>query len=210
MIVSLLPAAAFAAVFLTLQPASFAGKEMKSVLEARSPFDQGARELQIGLGGFTSVGNYSEVRPHTTDVDASVRLGWMLTSPAGEGALRGNLEFLTEIVGGGVVDGPSGGMAGLSLLLRYNFVQPDAHWVPYFQIGAGALYNNIHENEPQRLIGGPFEFNLQAGLGLRYLFSDECAMFVEADYRHISNACLYDRNAGMNSVGGWLGVSLFF
>jgi hypothetical protein len=33
---------------------------------------------------------------------------------------------------------------------------------------------------------------------------------LEADLRHISNANLYDRNFGMNSLGGLAGVSWFF
>ena len=89
-------------------------------------------------------------------------------------------------------------------------MQPDSKWVPYFQIGVGGVYNDIYKEHPQRLIGEAFEFNLQGAFGLRYLFNDHVACYVEAGYRHLSNAGFADRNFGMNSVGGQLGVSWFF
>jgi hypothetical protein len=68
----------------------------------------------------------------------------------------------------------------------------------------------MHEVQTQRLIGREWSFNLQAGFGVRYLCSDRCAFFLEANYRHISNADTADRNIGMNSAVGVVGVSLFY
>lgn len=185
------------------------GANEKRVLEL-SPFTHGRHEFQFGVGGFYSFGNYSETRPKLIDVDATVRLGLMLTTAEGDGALRGNWELLLEAFGGAIAEGPGDVLAGASLLLRYNFVQPDARWVPYFQFGGGGAYSDAHEVPRQRLLGSEFMFNLQGGIGLRYLCSSHCAIFVEADYRHLSNAGLADRNCGANSVGGYLGLSWFF
>jgi lipid A 3-O-deacylase len=190
---------------------SFAGQEIASknpVVEEVSPFAKGRMELQIGAGAFHSIKN-SDSRPEVTDVGGVIRAGWMLTDVSGDGFLRGNWEFLIEAAASGIVNGPGDVLAGGAILLRYNFVQ-DGNWVPYFQLGGGGTYSDMHEDRSQRLLGSEWSFNLQAGLGLRYLWSDQCALFIEATYRHISNADSADRNIGLNSVGGYVGVSLFF
>jgi hypothetical protein len=190
---------------------SFAGHEIvnKAPVEVASPFDKGRMELQVGATGYFSFNN-SGSRPEVNDVGGLVRLGWMLGDVAGDGFLRGNFEFLIEASASGIVDGPGDVLASGVLLLRYNFVQPDSKFVPYFQLGGGGTYSDMHEDETQRLIGSEWSFNLQAGFGLRYLWSDRCALFLEANYRHISNADTADRNVGLNSVGAVVGVSMFF
>jgi hypothetical protein len=47
-------------------------------------------------------------------------------------------------------------------------------------------------------------------LGLRYHLNEKWAIAAEVTYRHISNAGATERNRGLNSVGGQLGVSYFF
>ena len=47
-------------------------------------------------------------------------------------------------------------------------------------------------------------------IGARYLFSDRCAAFIEGGWRHVSNAGIASRNLGLNSLGGLIGVSLFY
>jgi len=96
------------------------------------------------------------------------------------------------------------------LLWRYNFIQPDARWVPYFQLGAGALGNNIYRERGQKEIGEGFEFMLQGEIGLRYMISDAWSVSAEGGYRHISNAGLASNNEGLNSLGGVLQVSYRF
>ena len=184
--------------------------EAKETVAPSSPFDRGRHELQIGAGPFFSFGNDALERPELNDVDLTARLGWMLNTPTGDGLFRGNVEVLAELFGAGIFEGPGSVIAGATLLLRYNFVQPDARLVPYFQIGLGGAYSDAHEELPQRRLGSALSFNLQGGLGLRYLCSASLAVFVEANYRHLSNASLADRNNGLNSVGGYLGVSYFF
>jgi len=178
----------------------------KEVVLRETPFDRGRHEFQAMAGTFFSV-------DHSPDLDYAVgtlRLGWMLSSPRGDGVFRGNCEFLLEVFGGGIFEGPGDGLAGATVLLRYNFVQPDARFVPYLQIGAGGLYSDADRDGAQRLIGEAFEFNLQASLGLRAFLSDKCAVSLEGGYRHISNANLADRNVGVDSVGGQVGLSWFW
>jgi hypothetical protein len=164
----------------------------------------------MGLGPMFALNPRGGRRPRIDDFDASVRLGWMLSEPTDTGFFAGNWQLLVEAHGGVVTKGPGDGFAGITLLLRYNFLRPGSRWVPYFHIAAGGIYNDIHEDQSQSLIGGPFEFNLYSGLGVRYFFSESCAGFLEGDLRHISNANFYDRNSGMNSVGVLAGLSWFF
>jgi lipid A 3-O-deacylase len=180
--------------------------ESKQVVSSAFPFEKGDHEFQALLGAFYSF-NHS---PSMGYAIGSVRLGWMLSTPSGEGFCRGNTEFLLEAFGGGIFEGPGSYLAGGTLLLRYNFVQPESKWVPYFQIGAGGLYSDASKDQNQRLIGSEFEFNLQGGLGLRYFVSERCAVVLEAQYRHISNASLASRNVGVDALGGMLGISLFY
>src|SRR5262245_28382482 len=149
------------------QPIAPPSKEVKAVIF--NPYEKGNHEFQAGLGVYFSLNDGGKKRPSLTDLDLNLRLGWMLTSPAGDGCFRGNWEFLLEAFGAAVVEGPGDVIAGGTLLLRYNFVQPDAKWVPYFQIGVGGVYNDVYKSHPQRLLGQAFEFNLQAGLGVRYM-----------------------------------------
>lgn len=184
-------------------------KEMKEAV-IDTPFDKGKMEFQISSGVMTSLFNYGPYRPKITDVDASLRLGWMLYTPRGEGCLRGNLEFLLEAEGALTVQGPKTGLTGADLMLRYNFVQPDARFVPYLQVAGGGVYTDIDHDQHQHFIGRDEEFYLGVGLGAHWFFSKRCALSIEADYRHISNANTADRNIGLNSVGGMLGLSCYF
>jgi hypothetical protein len=109
-----------------------------------------------------------------------------------------------------VTKGPGSFLASASLLWRYNFVQPDARLVPYLQLGAGALDNDIHTGYGQREIGEAFEFVLQGDVGLKYMISNRWAVSAEGGYRHISNADLASRNEGLNSIGVLMQMSYFF
>jgi hypothetical protein len=101
----------------------------------KSAFDKGSNEFEVLAGGFSSFHLGNADRPDFDIVTGTLRMGWMLNTPEGEGLLRGNFEFLVEVFGGGVINGPGNSLFGGSVLLRYNFVQPEASLVPYFQVG---------------------------------------------------------------------------
>lgn len=176
--------------------------------ESRDWFDRGAFELQLmsGVAGSPIVGNRFSY--HYTDTE--LRLGWMLCSPHGSGLLRGNIELLGEIGGGGIFEG-SGSMLGTAgALLRYNFVQPGARFAPYIQGGAAAFVSDISENKRQQDIGGTFEADLRAGVGTRFFICRGWSVDSELFFEHISNAGTETRNVGINALGGLLGVSRSF
>ncbi|RYD28190.1 MAG: acyloxyacyl hydrolase [Verrucomicrobiaceae bacterium] len=201
--------------FLSLGSAARAGQDMPALvpsaaltLPARtgSIFEAGTIELQSGAGTYWSFIPDGSVRPDLDYTLSTYRLGIMLSDIHGNGWLRGNTEFLLEGFYGSVITGRGDWLAGGALQLRYNFVRPEAKWIPYFQIGAGGLWNDIYKDKSQELIGQSFEFNLQATLGLRRQINSRWGVTLEGGYRHISNADLADRNRGLDSLGFLVGL----
>jgi hypothetical protein len=177
-----------------------------------APFARGVHELEVSIGGFESIFNSGALtEPDTTYGLASIRFGRMLSDPSGTGIFRGNYEFLIGGFGGVIDRGPGNYLIGADAILRYNFVQPGARWVPFFQIGGGAAYSDAADADGvQRLIGGDFSFELQSAVGLRFMVSDHWSITASAQFQHFSNADLEDRNRGLNSIGALLGVSVYY
>ena len=100
-------------------------------------------------------------------------------------------------------------LAGPSLLTRFTF-SPERSWHPYIQGGVGVLFTDADEDLSQRLIGNDVEFVLQAQAGLQFMLNKRWSLDVEAGYHHISNAGRNDRNFGVNSVGGAVGLTYRF
>ena len=136
----------------------------------------------------------------------------MADTPRGHGFFRGNDEFMFEGQGSVLFQGPGTAMGGASLLYRRNFIQPGSRIIPYFTAGLGGLYDDIYHNQTQRAIGGDFQFNLEAEVGVRFLLGHHgtSSIDMEAAYRHVSDASITTRNDGIDSVGGEIGYSIFF
>jgi hypothetical protein len=99
---------------------------------------------------------------------------------------------------------------GPSLMLRLDLCDPESRLVPYIQGGAGLAFTDGFKDEHQRAIGQWQEFLLQGSAGLRLRLSDNWSLDVEGGWQHISNACLASRNAGINTLGGSVGVTYTF
>lgn len=89
----------------------------------------------------------------------------MLSDPHGSSFLAGNFELLGEAFAGPIFGDLGNVLAGATLFLRYNFIQPRARLIPYLQIGAGGVYTDFSEKESSGLISAPVEFNLQGVAG---------------------------------------------
>ncbi len=162
----------------------------------------GALFAPTGLGPDTPTFNY---------IPVNARLGWMLNTPKGNaGFFRGNWEMLAEVTAAWIYDSFGSYYVGVTPLIRYNFVQPDARIVPYVQGGWGIVFTDAHEEDDQRAIGQELEFTPQISVGLRYLLNDKWSFDAEGMWHHISNADLDERNAGINALGGFVGFTYFF
>jgi hypothetical protein len=177
-----------------------------------NPFARGTKEFQELAGGFRffQFHNTNNDYPSIDYVIDTLRLGVMLNDPHGSGLFAGNFEFLGEVFGGAIVVGPGDAIAGGTLIFRYNFIQPSARFVPYFQLGVGGVYTDIDETKSFGQVSLPVEFNLQGTAGLRYLLNDRWSLVGEFGYRHISNAGLHSPNVGIDSLGGNVGIGFSF
>jgi hypothetical protein len=186
--------------------------ESKGVCKTEFPFEKGAHEFELDVGAFGSPWAEGDAkRPDMAFAIGELRSGWMLTDPRGDGFLRGNWEFLLTAFGGGVFDGPGDVLIGAEMLLRYNFVQPGARLVPFIHAGGGGVYSDAaNDDRIQHLIGTDFSFILEGEIGLRWKLNERCAISCGLDYRHISNAGLSHHNAGVNALGGVIGISVFY
>jgi hypothetical protein len=141
-----------------------------------------------------------------------LRFGWLL-DPAKTSrrlGLNGAFEMLVGLNYASVFEGPGGYFSGVTGFLRYDFMPPKGRFVPYFQMGAGIVYNDIYKNKKQWLIGQSIEFTPQASIGLHSFLDHNWALDLEFMFHHISNAGLADRNYGVNSLGGFVGVTYCF
>lgn len=194
---------------------AFAGvdvsKEVVTTKAAFYPFEKGTREVELTSGWFHS-DILATSRPTFEFEESDLSYGWMLNSPHGSGFFRGNCELLLSAFGSFTTSsvGPSGVMVGGRLKLRYNFVQENARIVPFVELGAGGLGDDIYLDQTQRVIGSGFEFNLEAGAGVRFLICDHWAFSLMSSFEHISNAGTAARNLGANALGGRAGFSYFY
>jgi len=77
---------------------------------------------------------------------------------------------------------------------------------PYIEGGLGVLYTDLRGYN----LGGHFSFMETVGTGVTYFLNENVALNVGWRFRHISNASLYDENAGLNSDIIMGGISYFF
>lgn len=183
-----------------------------TVPESEFPFVKGTNEAELNAGSYWSIGTKgTAVRPDMGFAVGAVSYGWMLSDIRGDGTFRGNWEFLLSAFGGGIFEGPGDLLTGGGFAFRYNFVRLQASVIPFIQLGGGGVYSDAaNDDEVQRLLGSDWSFDLQGGAGLRFMTSDRFSITLKAEYRHFSNAGIVDRNNGLNSLGGVLGMSIFY
>jgi len=165
-------------------------------------FSLGALFSPVGFASRTDVFNYAQF---------NVRLGWMFSSPSdSQSIFRGNHQAIFEVSNSYIWKGFGNYIGGITLLYRYNFVQPDTSFIPFFQAGAGVVYTNGYKEYPQTAIGQAIEFTPQSSLGLSYLINKNWSAEIEFMFHHISNAGLDERNHGINAGGGFLSITYYF
>ena len=88
------------------------------------------------------------------------------------------------------------------LQFRYE-LEPIGRFHPYGLLGAGVLHSRINRGET----GARTNFNLQAGLGIRYALTARTGLMVEYRHIHISNSGLEEHNTGLNTHTVLAGLS---
>ena len=137
---------------------------------------------------------------------AGISYGHMLGGVKGEGTFwRGNFEARLEVFGGSQYYPYYRFVAGFAPHLRYNLAT-GSRWIPFVDLGAGATLTDIDHLD----LGGHFQFNLQACLGVNYFIRDNLACSVEYRYLHLSSARTSTPNLGVNSGLFMAGINWFF
>jgi hypothetical protein len=144
--------------------------------------------------------------------NVDVRLGYrpFLPPPGEEYRFRDRFEMLLDFQGAAVYHGVGNYVFGPTLLLREDLADPDRTLVPYIQGGAGLAFTDGYKDPHQRALGQWQEFFLQGMAGLHWRMSDCWSLDVEGGWQHVSNACLATRNAGVNNLGGSIGLTYTF
>jgi opacity protein-like surface antigen len=175
-------------------------------LESDDPFTKGRYEASLTGGVLFSPFIANGGRPTINYTISEAQFGYMMDNVRSSGFFRGNYELLGEAFGSAIFEGDGDYIAGMTFWARYNFVQRNWRVVPYVQAGAGLTATDIDRH----IVGQAFNFNLNLGIGARYLISERWALILEYRYQHISNADTAKHNLGINANGPILGVSFLF
>ena len=175
-----------------------------------SPLRPRSNEWAVTTGGGARIaGSTREDRFWTMQL----RWGRVLTAPRGPGLLHGSLEYAFEVVPAFVMaqSGPvesrtifGGGFN--PFLLQYNFGRgdrPERGFVPFFQVGAGALFTT----DPIPAGTARFNFTPQGGAGFYWLRGDAPSFVLGLRWHHISNAGRVTPNPGHNALYLYAGLS---
>jgi len=134
------------------------------------------------------------------------QLGVGLTNIVGKNAwFKGNLDAVFQGEFLAAYQPNSGYSAGLSLLLRYNFLY-SRQWVPYLELGGGVGKLDFGlRNQSDGLVFYP-----QAGLGMHYFFTDNMSVDLGWRFHHMSNANTKLPNNSINASLLLFGFSWYF
>jgi hypothetical protein len=184
-----------------------------SQAETPSSGPQAGKTVQRGTLEIGAVGGYLQgIDVLTADsgnrsaVYALPRIGMVVTSDIGSRFYRANLEVLLEPLYARYYKPFYANAAGGSVLFKYNFLA-FGRWMPYWDLGLGALWTDLAPRIPEQ--STQFNFVLESGPGVQYFVTDRVALTLGARFHHISNAGLGDRNRGLNSTLGYVGLSFF-
>ncbi len=84
---------------------------------------------------------------------------------------------------------------GPTALLRQHFARR-GRVIPYAELGAGFVLTSVDIRE----LGGPFQFVLQGGAGLRVPLRSDSSLLIGARWYHLSNAGYRSPNTGLNNL----------
>ena len=135
-----------------------------------------------------------------------MQCGYILSDVKGRSWYRGNFEIVGEGFGAAIWEGSGSYIAGMTVWGRYNFVPLKSRFVPFVEFGLGLTSTDIDRD----IVGQPFNFNIDVGVGTRYFVAEKWALTLEYRYQHISNANTGQHNLGINANGPMLGVTHLF
>ena len=148
--------------------------------------------------------------PHSYEIGSAFitgRVRWGVKQD--EGWLRGYNQFYVSGIAEPIFRGPENYYFGVSFGFRYNFVQPNCRWIPYFSGGAGLGWIDSHADDVGAQ-GQDFTFNILTAAGVAYKIDEHWKVDVGVLYQHLSNAGQTSPNPSLNLLGPQVGLSYSF
>ena len=148
--------------------------------------------------------------PHSYEIGAeflTARIRWGVKPD--QGWLRGYNQFYVLAMAEPIFRGPENHYFGMSFGFRYNFVQPNSRFVPYFSGGAGLGWIDSHANLSGAQ-GQDFTFNILTAAGVSYQLDKHWKLDTGLLYQHLSNAGQTSPNPSLNLLGPQLGLTYSF
>lgn len=180
----------------------------------------GAADLLPKSGSWaTGLRSGYSVSPRKVDmVPVHVRIGYTLFKGQKwlfpPGALELNVEPFASVITRVTNPGRREGSMELGVMLpvmtyyfdlsNWNFPYLD-RLAPYIEGGLGMLYTDLRGYS----LGGHFSFTETLGVGVAYFLDANMTLNLGWRFRHVSNAGIYENNAGLNSYMFLAGFTYF-
>ena len=181
----------------------FAGVERPVSVATSDEFDphqiEFALETSYLFGAINPPTDYQIGAPFLTE-----RIRWGVIRS--DSWLRGYNQFYISAIAEPIFKGIENHYFGFNVGFRYNFVQPNSRFVPYFSGGVGAGGIDSHPEVPGGQ-GQDFTFNILSAAGISYIVNDQWKVDVGALYQHFSNRGQTDPNPSLNLFGPQVGVT---
>lgn len=177
--------------------------------DAREQLKPGTIEVGTTVGYWQAVSApFHAYSANRSAVFIMPKIGMVVTEEFEAGILTGNLEVLVEPLFAQFTQPTSAQLAGGSFVLKYNFLS-FGRWIPFWDAGAGLSWTNlVFPHLPEE--SESMNFVLQTGPGVQYLLTPRVSLTAGVRFSHISNADIGERNAGLNAVLPYAGLSWFF
>jgi len=177
-------------------------------MDARELLKRGTIEVGAAAGYWQAVSApFHAYSANRSAVFIMPRIGMVVTDELKAGILSGNLEVLVEPVFAQFTQPASAQLAGGSFILKYNFVS-FGRWIPFWEAGAGLSWMNlVFPSIPEE--SEHVNFILQTGPGVQYLLTRHISLTAGVRWSHISDADIGEKNAGLNAVMPYVGLSWF-
>jgi len=148
--------------------------------------------------------------PNSYEIGAQfVTARWRFGPVYREGFFRGYNQFYILGMAEPIFRGPENLYYGISVGLRYNFIQPGSRFTPYLSGGVGLGWIDSHANI-NGAQGQDFTFNCLAALGVSYKINDKWKATGGLVYQHLSNGGQTDPNPSLNLLGPQIGFTFSY
>lgn len=148
--------------------------------------------------------------PNGYEVGAQfVTARWRIPPSFREGWLRGYHQFYVLGMAEPIFRGPENYYYGISVGLRYVFVQPGSRFGIYISSGVGLGWIDSHADQFGAQ-GQDFTFNILCAVGVTYKLNERWQATGGALYQHLSNGGQTDPNHSLNLIGPQIGLTYSF